>query len=344
MSLTGTHQVQTSPSSDNTLENIKNLLMQKNFQKVRLIIASCTEEKFAAGIYNEIFPKMLPGCWLAFLQNPNLNHVLGPRELISIMNASNAAVSHQNTNQAKKKYFHLVMVAIARNTNWCKMLSYRFFLDYILNSKDLLEHVIFDLEFMTHLDYVHMAKLFDLITEVDDQKVILEYLDDVLDGSYHYQWALYAIEYMFIHCPTMCEKISQFQCETITAKLQAAFLQNKHFAISVLKNPQLYAFFGIESTEAYQHSLLNMNDFKEIAMHFKKSDTLLFTKYAIIHVDLAAKECQASLETLTIKLSQELVITPSFDRNNEQHSLANVESQAEVAAPSQGKRKINTSI
>lgn len=116
----------------------------------------------------------------------------------------------------------------------------------------LLKHVVFDHEFMTHLDFTHISMLFNLLRSEDYQRIVLEYLDDILgNNSPRYGWALESVKLMFLSCPIAHKKIVEFECENIIIALQKAFLDNRHFALFVLKIPQLYSFFKIPSDEAY---------------------------------------------------------------------------------------------
>lgn len=282
MALAGTVGLQGVTSSNSISEQVRSLIVQKQFDVLYRLIKNCWKTSYAQEIYQELFASWLPRSWLAFLQNPRLNIILEPNHLIKIISKANAAICNDKLAENYKKNYHLVLVAIARNSKWCRMLSYRFFLDFVSSSKPLLVHVIFDIEFMTHLDYVHMSKLFDLIPEGEEQSIVLEYLEDLLDSkSPLYRWALETIKYTFIHCQALDKKLQASSCEAIISKLKAAFVQDKYFAVDVLKRPHLYGFFDLIPQHAQPHPLLDINDYKEIATHLRKEEPMLAYGYAL---------------------------------------------------------------
>lgn len=305
MSLAGTTGSQIASPSNSILGQIQALIAQKNLGALYELIKDCRNRTLASKIYEQLFDKALPRCWIAFLQNAHLNAILGPKELITIAHKANLAICDDKREEKHKKFFHYVLVAIARNPVWCRMLSYRFFLDYVANSKPLLEHVIFDMEFMTHLDYVHMKMLFDLIAASEEQQIVLEYLDELLEGeSPLYQWALECVQYMFIHSPSLNVKLHKFEYDTTISKLKSAFLQNKFFALEVLKNPSLYAFFALDPKRAQQHPLLDTVDYQEIIAHLGRVEPMLAYSYTLQSAASVSQEVDAS----ELCLSEAMVI------------------------------------
>ncbi len=314
MSLAGTAGSKIASSSNSISEQIQALIAQKNLNALYQLIKGCQHRALASKIYEQLFDKALPRCWIAFLQNAHLNAILGPKELISIAHKANLAICDDNQDEMHKKFFHYVLVAIARNSAWCRMLSYRFFLDYVANSKPLLEHVIFDMEFMTHLDYVHMKMLFDLIVSSREQEIVLEYLDELLEGnSPLYAWALECVQYMFIHSPSLNIKLQKLGYDTTISKLKSAFLQNKFFALEILKDPSLYAFFGLDPQRAHQHPLLDSADYQEIIAHLGRVEPMLAYSYTLQSAASVSQEGDASV----LCLSEAMVIMSFNEKGND---------------------------
>lgn len=283
MSLVGAVKFQELASSNSISAQVHSLIEEKKFNQLHELIKGCRKSSYAPEIYQAIFGHWLPRCWLTFLRNPRLNATLEPKHLIEIVGKAHSAICNEKLAQEHKKYYHLVLVAMARNAEWCRMLSYSFFLDYVSTSKPLLEHAIYDIEFMTHLDYTHMCKLFNFITEADEQNVVLEYLEDLLDNnkSSLHRWALEAAKYMFIHCQGLDKTLLASSCETMIEKLKSAFMNDKLFAVNVLKRPHLYPFFDLAALQAKQHPLLDLEDYQEIMLHLQKAEPVLALDYAL---------------------------------------------------------------
>lgn len=280
--------------SSDTLQKIRNLIQLNFFIEARQLIETCTDSAMASGIYQEIFNKTLPKTWLAFLQNPHLNTILGYRELIYIMQSAYSALNNEKASTTMKQYFRSVILKIAQNPAWCRILSYRFFLDYLQNNDPLLEHVIYDTDFITHLDYTHVEKLFSFTSKSRHHRILLEYFEELLDDqSSRYVWARECVKYVFLYSPIGYEKITEFECETIMAELQDAFLNDKHFAVTILKYSEIYQFFGLDETKAYQHPLLDMGDYREITEALKKTNLPLACAYLIFQIGNLNQKFQA---------------------------------------------------
>lgn len=295
MALKGAESLQQGSKLNAILAQIHNFIAEKKFKELYAFIKDSKQASFAGAIYQVLFANWLPGCWLAFLRNPHLNTIIEQKHLIAIIGKASEAICHEHLAQENKKYYHLVLVAIARNAEWCRMLSYRFFLNYVSMSRPLMEHVIYDIEFMTHLDYVHMGMLFDQIIDPEEQNVVLEYLEELLDGkSPLHGWALESVKYMAIHCHDFNRKVQAAECETIMKMLTLAFHNDRFFASEVLKRSHLYQLFDLADQQAYLHPLLSMDDYVEIMMYLREKAPMLAYHYSLLEPSRVIQEEQSS--------------------------------------------------
>lgn len=271
-------------ASIDTLEQIRQLLKEKKYEQLCQIIKNCKEKELAFEIYQLIFGQPLPRCWKAFLKNDCLNEVLEHKQLDSIMRAANTGITDELTTHIDGLDYNGVMRQIAKNTTWCKILGYRSFLNY-LHCESLRQYIVDDKDFKTHLDYTHMNMLFNLIDD-DEKRAILQHLDDVIKNSakkaksQEDDWAVESVKYMFMKSKTMAKQLVELNCQSIISTLKEVFLNNRHFALEVLKRPDLYNFFGLNSIAAHKHPLLKSNDYQEIAKCLKEADILLSWGYS----------------------------------------------------------------
>ncbi len=248
--------------------HMKSLCEAKKFKVLKDAISTCEDQKIAQEIFQWLFHRpMLPACWDAYLNNPHLIGILNYKELKHIAKSVSQQLLNPDLDSKSRKACESILVTLASNSKWCEMLSYRFYLDFVHDAPALKEHIVYDEEFITHLDYMHVSLFFKQLTDPEHLDAILEFLDDTLDSqSHHYYWALETIKFAILHNESVVQAI--FGTEkflVIRLMLSATFNQDKCFATQVLQNVGLSKkFVSLENCRVYNHPLLNADDYKNI--------------------------------------------------------------------------------
>ncbi|MBS0288391.1 MAG: hypothetical protein JSR17_13935 [Proteobacteria bacterium] len=252
-----------------TIERINNLIESKDFTALRKALKGYNDAslQMALQIKELVFKKLMASCWLTFLENKQLSEALEYRDLIDIVKRAYDSLQKDIISVAARKNLEGMLVTIASNPAWCRMLSYRFFLDYLPFCPALTEFIVYDEDFIKHLDFVHIDVLMRFLS--DEQMVaILEYLDELLQNpkSPQHAWAKIVLKHLFkcndkVRLMIINSEILSYSNQW----LKQEFFQDKELALAVLKMPQFcHQWLGIGLEQPYMHPLFEKDEYKAL--------------------------------------------------------------------------------
>ncbi len=287
----------------------------KNFEEAEELIKAADNPDDAQAIYDLVFKTVHSNCWLAFLKNPHLNHVLWYNPLNNIVRRLEAGLKLRDKTLTLN--MNRILLLIVHNDEWCRTLSYRYFIDFVPLSKPLAAYMVTKPEFLIHLHYTHFSLLINKLPDLTNK--LLETLDDmILNEEEHTERVIAILKWLLINDAVARNMIlSSPKLSNILDQLFFDFEDDRIFVLEVLKQPEL-CHQWLESDDAYQHPLLRLKDYHELAKHYMLRNTPLSKQYITLAGSLLEQELSAvidELEAMKIEDAQEsfLSYTPAID-------------------------------
>lgn len=286
--------------TDLEFQGILYAIEHKKYYIAEKAIKQFTDPNYALKIFEAI--KMVPLCILAFLNNPHL------REQLTFIELRNLIIRVQKQlsilQKSKKSIISLeeITVTIVKNPQLCRILGYRFYLDFVKNDALLANFIINSADYIVNLDYTHIdRKLINALPKCAPQ--ILSTIQTVLQSKgNHYEWALNTIKWLFINNAIAKNLIlNDFIFLDIHFELQEAFYKDRLFAVEVLKDPQLSSFIGVPSSTVYAHPLFKTEDYFYLSQHFENRHPSLAEQYLNLEFLSANNTLIYSLDTKSDK-------------------------------------------
>lgn len=274
---------------------------QKKYQETAVMIAAVDDVDIAEAIYKCVFRNVQPACWIAFFKNTYLNQFLCYPHLVNIVKRIEAALKNAKEPLVLQSA-NKMLLTIVHNEEWCRTLSYRFFIDLVALSKPLATYVVSQPAFLMHLHYPHLSWLIAVLPDLAEH--LIETLDSViLADEQHTDRAIAMLKWLLIQDEKA--KIIILSNERFNDLLEQLFIEfeeDRLFAMDVLKNPRLCQQW-LETVDAYQHPLLNRDDYRELALHYLLNNEKLSMQYVRLAGELLEKELLNNLEALTSEMA-----------------------------------------
>jgi len=270
--------------------------MQKKYHQTAAIIAATQDMDVAEAIYNCVFRIVQPGCWIAFLKNDNLNHFLCYPQLLNIVKRVEIALKNSKDPlvvQSANKIF----LTIVQNEEWCRTLSYRFFIDLVPLSKPLAVYIVSQPAFLLHLHYPHLSLLIAKLPALASH--LIETVDSVIfDDEEHTELAIAMLKWLLVQDEKASSiMLSNGQFNDLLEQLFIEFEEDRVFALEVLKRPNLCQQW-LKSDDAYVHPLLKPDHYRELGLYY----VLFNEKLSLQYVRLAGSLLEQELFDLINKM------------------------------------------
>jgi hypothetical protein len=299
------------------LAKIQESYAEKNFKQVEDLVKSATDQRDAQAMYDLVFRTVRANCWIAFLKNPNLNHVIWHRPLVDIISRLETRLKLGDKTVTHNS--NLILLHIVRNEQWCRTLSYRYFIDLVPLSKPLAIYMVSRPEFLLHLHYPHFSLL---IAKLPSQAIkMLETLDEmILHEEEETDRVIAILKWLLVN-----DKVARnilFLSPKFSDLLEQLFLEfedDKFFALEVLKQSEL-CHRWLKTEDAYQHPLLTIHDYQELACHYLL--TPLSMQYITLASSLLNQEFNAVVDGLaTMRIEDVKSPSLSYTPANEAFSI-----------------------
>jgi len=258
---------------------IKQTMMMGDYQEAALKVAAVTNSADAQIVYEIVTSYDAPTCWLALINNNNLNDNLSWKALQMLLIKADKLLDDTQPDPMLYK----VALALAQNNNLRRKISYCNFIEYTKRNFLLAHFIAKDPTFMLHLDHKSIQEFIALCPE---------YTKDILANLLHLlkaednnkndmsEWTRNVLEWLVAHDHKVMAEVRKNQ--KFIALLKNSFLYRPLFAKQVLKDLVLCSMLKITVHSAIEHPRLSADDFFEIGKHFQTSNVLLATEYLFL--------------------------------------------------------------
>jgi hypothetical protein len=295
---------------DLSYDDLVNLAVEK--------ILSEQDPSQAPSLFKQVFTQQEPRLWAAFLQNEILRVILFNTNLKKILNAVKEKLSKDVVDN--REVWEKILVLIAQNPNWCRELSYSYFIALAAVSPCLRDYITTTESFCTHLEPFHIVVL---ATEFPNNldKLIQTLLEVLIDGKCDDKqfWAKTALKRLVILSEDARIKIScNLEYRFILLVLKEEFKIDRFFAKEVLKIPYLVKIWlGRNELIAYKHKLLTNKDFKELSDGYKYISMRISQTYEDFYLEeIKEKKEQGNLSLIYEDICNKLATSDHIDASN----------------------------
>ncbi|MBN9288590.1 MAG: hypothetical protein BGO43_09860 [Gammaproteobacteria bacterium 39-13] len=255
---------------------IKQTMMKGDYQEAALKVAAVTDSADARIVYEIVISYDAPTCWLALINNNNLNDNLSWEALQMLLIKADKLLDDTQPDPMLYK----VALALAQNNNLRRKISYCNFIEYTKRNFLLAHFIAKDPNFMLHLDHKSIQEFIALCPE---------YTKDILANLLHLltaeennkndmsEWIRNVLEWLVVHDHRVMAEVRKNQ--KFIALLKNSFLYRPLFAKQVLKDLVLCSMLKITTQSAIEHPRLSKDDFFEIGKHFQDSHLSLAMEY-----------------------------------------------------------------
>ena len=288
---------------------IEDFLNLKFDQIAEQWIAEEEDLKIVVLLHEEIFqhfnPVVIRGC----LKNKRFQPNFMVHELKWIISEALARLQ----DEVDKDTYHDILVLIAQNENWCRMLSYPHFINTAKFSPKLATYITSTGSFVTHLEPYHIGLLAQEFPEKQEQllRMLVAVMNDNKDKIF---WGAMALQRVFHVSQEKLFIGSNTAYRSLVDVYVDLFRNNRFFAIEVLKNPYLARnLFYQRLLFACNHPLLTQDDFKELSQYYFERDEFVSNAYACLLGQLECKRAAIlSVEELVLAYEIAYIRTENF--------------------------------
>lgn len=299
---------------------------KKDFTKAEELIKQADDPSDAQAIYDVVFKTVRTNCWGAFLKNRHLKQVIWHRPLIDIINR---LITRIKLNDEKvTQNANRILLQIVQNKDWCRMLSYRYFIDFATVSRPLAVYMVSKPTFLKHLHNTHFSLL---LKKLPDLAVhLIETLDGmILDDEDYTDWVVGILKWLLVNDATARNiMLSSDNFNDLLEQLFIEFDEDRFFVIEVLKQTELCRRW-LKSAEAYQHPLLGIKDYQDLAAHYKSNDIILSMQYIALAGRLLEEELGAVINKMS---SLSITYTPAHE-DSQRGSTTATTKEPTIASP-----------
>ncbi|MCS5710375.1 hypothetical protein [Candidatus Berkiella aquae] len=334
-----------------SLALFKQLYQLKQFRAAATLLSHATNIKEAKEIYELITKTIQTNCWQSFLSNPHLNPFIYHDELCEMLERllkamvrelKSAQLTDFDRAQHVVRNLQQTVVLIAKNPQWCRVLSYSYFVPLISTNPFLAHYVTTDPNFFVHLDSVQIAKILAL-EPFKARNLLLRINSLIFNDEENAHWAEDTLRYLLVRNleaqSMMLEKVQFHDFLEITFLY---FEENRAFAMEVLKN-KLLCREWLKCNEAYKHPLLTAQDYIALSK-WHANDPGLSAQYVRLSTQ-SMKNVIENMQMLTLSESTEAeLLTPANTMIVEMKPVVNAEKQKEPLQVNKGDKKEGPAI
>ncbi|MGE3318237.1 MAG: hypothetical protein AB7I18_02985 [Candidatus Berkiella sp.] len=283
-------------SHSGPLGELTQLYHAREYQKAAEVIKGIQDRAHAEAVFQLITKIVNVDSWLAFLKNPHLKPFIYHHELTLMLNkvmvisvALKSFMKKKLSNdscEVKRKQANMctLLVAIVENDDWCKVMSYSYFIAFVPHNPLFASYIANSSQFLRHLDFYHINLLLTKLPRKTSE--ILTTLDTlILQDEEVSEWVIAILKWLIINNANVQREIFQESFTDCVEQLGLEFEEDVAFAIEVLQTPFLCErWLGIKD-QPFMHEKFTFKDYKRLMEHYLPINPALGLQYAeLFHV------------------------------------------------------------
>ncbi|MCS5710674.1 hypothetical protein [Candidatus Berkiella aquae] len=288
------------PPLSHDIQLLKSDLSLRDYKQAASRIKEMKNPHDAKAVYEAVFAKNIPTCWLGLLQNPVLSDELSSENLQNLLNKADTVLKRSPQHIALCR----VGLVIAKNANLCRKINYASLVPYTSRNPHLAFYICVNPDFLSHLDPQTINDLIKICPTriksiLNNLLFILQTKDN--ENAQKRDWAKHVLEYLILHSVFVRMTIQSDPEEyaLFIRELKHRFLHNRPFAKEVLKSLKLCTLLQVPTNDAHKHPFLTGRDFLEIGQHYMGTvNFTLASDYFLFALELEEYYANLSLVTL----------------------------------------------